>query len=82
MPFGFKYMIIPNKKESISSMRRKIFVYNDKYELIEQFNMVTDAAIKYKVQRKDISKSIRNMYKLKGFYFSYDYPFKEPKCVF
>ena len=80
--FGFKYTIIPDRTGSISPMRRKIYVYDINFELLKSFDTVSSAAIEYKVGRGDISKSIRNVKTLKNMYFSYDNPFKEPKCAF
>lgn len=80
--FGFKYRIIKNRKGIVSPARRKIYVYDINFKLLKKFDTVSAAAVEYKVSRGDISKSIRNIKTIKNVYFSYDNPFKEPKCVF
>jgi len=79
MPFGIKYLVIKrrNNKGSISPNRRKIYVYSADYILIEQFDSVTSASIKYNLSRQQIRQYIQRNKLIQNIYFSYNYPYQK-----
>jgi len=78
MPYGIKYLVIKsNNKGSIAPNRRKIYVYSADYVLIEQFDSVTSASIKYNLSQQQIRQYIQRNKLIQNIYFSYNYPYQK-----